>query len=185
MTPVPNDRGWERGVVVQGAVGTRCAGRFRIFRYEVRRWRDGVVPDLQFAAGGPIRLSEDAVVAEHVLEQLAFVPPLTWGPDESEVGEMWSCNAIISWALTRAGVDTDGISLPDRGRAPGWNAGIAVATRQDDTAPIATTGSRGGDLCIHRRRPSHPFIADTAARSTASSIGSCRPPPESWRAADR
>ena len=130
MTPVPNRRHWERGVVVEGPVGTRWAGRFRIFRYEVRRWRDGVIPDLQYAVGGPIRLSDDAVVAEHILEVLPGVPALTWGRDESGVGDMWSCNSIISWVLRRAGVDTDAIPLPARGRAPGWDAGIAVASRE-------------------------------------------------------
>jgi hypothetical protein len=40
---------------------------------------------------------------------------------------MWSCNSIISWTLTRAGIDTEAIALPARGRAPGWDAGIAVA----------------------------------------------------------
>ena len=156
MTPVPDDRGWERGVVVHGAVGTKWAARFRIFRYEVRRWCDGIIPDLQYAPGGPIRLTDDAVVATHVLEQLALVPALTWGRDESEVGEMWSCNSIISWVLTRAGVDTKGISLPAGGRAPGWNAGIAIATRQVGSAPIATTGSLGRDLRVHRPGPAHP-----------------------------
>jgi len=180
MTPVPNDRGWERGVVVHGAVGTRWAGRFRIFRYEVRRWRDGVVPDLQYAVGGPIRLSDDAVVAGRVLEQLAFVPALTWGRDESDVGEMWSCNSIISWVLTRAGVNTEGISLPARGRAPGWNAGIAIATRQIYAVPIAPTDSLGRDLGIHgvaqptvRRR--HP------PQYTSLSIGFSCPPVDTAR----
>ena len=41
QTPVPDGNGGERGVVAQGAVGSRWAGRFRIFRYEVRRWGDG------------------------------------------------------------------------------------------------------------------------------------------------
>ena len=39
-------RGHARGVVAGGAVGSRWAGAFRIFRYEVRCWRDGVIPDL-------------------------------------------------------------------------------------------------------------------------------------------
>ena len=51
MTPVPNRRGWERGVVAGGAVGTRAVGRLRIFRYEIRRWRDGVIPDLGVRGG--------------------------------------------------------------------------------------------------------------------------------------
>ena len=36
----------ERVVVAEGPVGIRAAGRFRLFRYEVRRWRDGVIPDV-------------------------------------------------------------------------------------------------------------------------------------------
>ena len=153
MTPVPNRRGWERGVVVEGAVGARWAGRLRIFRYEVRRWRDGVIPDLSYAIGGPIPLTDDAAVAEHILELLPCVPPLTWGRDESAAGEMWSCNSIISWVLTRAGVDTDAISLPPRGRAPGWEAGIEVATTPVAATPMARTGSVGRDPRRHRRRP--------------------------------
>ena len=135
MTPVPNRRGWERGVVVEGPVGTRWAGRFRIFRYEVRRWGDGVIPDLQHAVDEPIRLTNDADVANQILQLLPYVPALTWGRDESRVGEMWSCNSIISWVLCCADVDTVAISLPLRGRAPGWDAGIAVATK----SPTATS----------------------------------------------
>jgi hypothetical protein len=131
MTPVPNGRSWERGVVVQGAVGSRWAGWCRLFRYEVRCWREGVIPDLGHALGGPIRLTDDAAVAEGVLEQLPLVPALTWGRDESGTGEMWSCNSIVSWALRRAGVDTGVIPLPPGGRAPGWDAGIMVAARRD------------------------------------------------------
>jgi hypothetical protein len=63
MTPIPNGRRWERGVVAEGAVGTRSAGRLRIFRYEVRRWRDGVIPDLGYAVASPIRLSQDPALA--------------------------------------------------------------------------------------------------------------------------
>jgi hypothetical protein len=44
QAPVRDNDGAERGVVAEGAVGSRLAGRFRIFRYEVRRWRDGVIP---------------------------------------------------------------------------------------------------------------------------------------------
>jgi hypothetical protein len=38
QTPVLDARGEGRGVVAEGPVGTRWAGRFRIFRYEIRRW---------------------------------------------------------------------------------------------------------------------------------------------------
>ena len=33
--------GKDRGVIAEGAVGTLWAGRFRIFRYEIRLWRGG------------------------------------------------------------------------------------------------------------------------------------------------
>jgi hypothetical protein len=44
MAQVWNERAKERGVVAEGSVGTRGAGRFRLFRYEIRRWRDGRIP---------------------------------------------------------------------------------------------------------------------------------------------
>jgi hypothetical protein len=44
QTPIPDTHGERRGVVLEGPVGSRIAGRFRLFRYEVRRWRDGVIP---------------------------------------------------------------------------------------------------------------------------------------------
>jgi hypothetical protein len=129
MTPIPNRRGWERGVVAEGAVGSRWAGHLRIFRYEVRRWRDGVIPDLRFAIAPPVRLTDELPAAERILEVLPSVPTVVWGRDELRTGEMWSCNSIISWALTRAGLNTRSVALPFGGRAPGWQAGIAVAQR--------------------------------------------------------
>ena len=46
QTPISDDHGARRGVVVEGAVGSKLAGRLRLFRYEIRRWRDGVIPDI-------------------------------------------------------------------------------------------------------------------------------------------
>jgi hypothetical protein len=129
MTPVPNTRQEERGVVAEGAVGVRWAGRLRPFRYEVRR-REGVIPDLGFAVVR-LRLTDDETLAQRVLDALPSVPTPVWGRDELGAGEMWTCNSIISWTLTRAGINTGAIALPERGRAPGWDAGIAVAHRVD------------------------------------------------------
>ena len=53
QAPVRDARGEQRGVVAEGPVGTRWAGRFRIFRYEIRRWRDGRIPDIDEAVGSP------------------------------------------------------------------------------------------------------------------------------------
>src|SRR5687767_3800660 len=46
QAPIRRGDGAERGVVAEGAVGTRAAGRIRLFRYEVRRWREGAIPDI-------------------------------------------------------------------------------------------------------------------------------------------
>ena len=130
MTPVPDRRGEGRGVVAEGPVGLRPAGCFRLFRYEVRRWRDGVVPDLGFAVESPVTIATDSGFAEALLDLLPSVPTLTWGRDEARTGDMWSCNSVTSWALTRSGIDTDAIFMPARARAPGWDAGTIVARRE-------------------------------------------------------
>jgi hypothetical protein len=130
QAPVRDAKGAERGVVAEGAVGARWAGRFRIFRYEVRRWRDGVIPDVAEAVGGPQRLSDDPGRAHQLLDLVPSLPTPVWGRDEFGVGEMWNSNSVISWLIARSGIDPETIPLPTGGRAPGWDAGIAVAQRQ-------------------------------------------------------
>ena len=83
-------QGGERGVVAEGPVGTRAAGRLRLFRYEVRRWRDGVIPDVAEAVESPRRLSDDPRHARRLLELVPNVPTLAWGRDELGTGEMWN-----------------------------------------------------------------------------------------------
>ena len=120
----------ERGVVAEGPVGTRAAGRFRLFRYEVRRWRDGDIPDVAEAIESPQRLSEDADVARRLLELVPEMPTPVWGRDELRTGEMWNSNSFISWLLVRSGFDPSVIHPPAGGRAPGWHAGVVVGRRQ-------------------------------------------------------
>jgi hypothetical protein len=60
--------GSRRGVVAGGAVGASALGRFRLFRYEVRRWRQGVIPDIAEAVESPRRLSAELHVAQRLLE---------------------------------------------------------------------------------------------------------------------
>ncbi len=130
MTPVPGPAGrQERGVVGEGAVGVRWAGRFRVFRYEIRRWRDGVIPDLGFAVASPVRLTDDAEAVAGLLELVPAVPAPVWGRDELRAGEMWNSNSVVSWLLVRAGLDVAAGDPPPGGRAPGWDAGVAVARR--------------------------------------------------------
>ena len=122
--------GAARGVVAEGPVGSRLAGRFRLFRYEVRRWCDGVIPDVDEAVESPNRISEDAAVASRVLALVPDVPRAVWGRDELNAGEMWNSNSLISWVLVQSGIDAEVIQMPAHGRAPGWHSGITVARRQ-------------------------------------------------------
>jgi hypothetical protein len=129
QAPVERGEPAERGVIATGAVGSRWAGRFRIFRYELRCWRDGVIPDLAEAVDSPRRLSNDPEVALRVLQLVSVVPTPVWGRDELRTGEMWNSNSVIAWLLARSGLDPESISPPAGGRAPGWQAGIVVAGR--------------------------------------------------------
>jgi hypothetical protein len=128
--PVPDERGEERGIVAGGAVGARWAGRFRLFRYEVRCWRNGVIPDLDEAVESPRRLSSDPAEARRLLDLAPSVPAPVWGRDELGAGEMWNSNSVISWLLASSGLPVEDIGLPAGGRAPGWRAGLEVARRR-------------------------------------------------------
>lgn len=129
QAPVPDLHGERRGVVAEGPVGMRWLGRFRVFRYEIRRWRGGRIPDIDQAIASPFRVTDDAEVAERILETLPLIPTPVWGRDEFDTGEMWNSNSVVSWVLTRSDANVDTIHPPANGRAPGWDAGLAVATR--------------------------------------------------------
>jgi hypothetical protein len=130
QAPVPNLSGAARGVVAEGAVGSRLAARFRIFRYEVRLWRGGHIPDVAEAVDSPRRLTTDEAEARRVLATVPEVPTPVWGRDELNTGEMWNCNAVIAWIIGRSGLDGESIEPPAGGRAPGWRAGLSVARSQ-------------------------------------------------------
>ena len=133
QAPVRDKNGLERGVIAEGAVGSRWAGRFRIFRYEVRCWRDGVIPDIGEAVESPQRLTDDPSLAQHFLDLVPTVPSLVWGRDESRTGEMWNSNSLTSWLIARSGLQVESVHQPAGGRAPGWRAGLAVAHRHEIT----------------------------------------------------
>jgi hypothetical protein len=132
QAPVPDSRGDERGVVASGPVGARWAGRFRVFRYEIRCWPGGEIPDMDEAVESPVRLTDEESRVRLVLGAVPNVPTPVWGRDELRAGEMWNSNAVIAWVLARAGIDTDAIDPPAGGRAPGWSAGLVVERRSDD-----------------------------------------------------
>ena len=130
MADVWSVRSTEHGVVAEGSVWASWLGRSRVFRYEVRCWPDGTIPDLSEAVGGPVRVSDDSATARRLLRLVPSVPPVVWGRDELSLGDMWNSNSLTSWLLAASGVNAAELHPPGQGRAPGWNAGLALAARQ-------------------------------------------------------
>jgi hypothetical protein len=96
QAPVHDWSGKQRGVVAEGAVGSRWAGRFRIFRYEIRLWFGGHIPDVAEAVDSPRRLTDDEEPARRVLDLIGQVPTPVWGRDELATGDMWNSNSVIA-----------------------------------------------------------------------------------------
>jgi len=136
MAPVWNDAAPDRGAVCEGAVGSRLLGHSRWFRYEVRCWRDGHIPDLAEAVDSPQQLSQDQESARSLLTSVPSVPALVWGRDELGLGEMWNSNSLISWLLAQQGL-VDRVVWPANGRAPGWDAGLRLAHASGGGGPLA------------------------------------------------
>jgi hypothetical protein len=141
LAPSPDADEASRGVVATGAVGSRCVGWLRLFRYEVRCRPGGSIPDLGEAVGGPRRLTSDPRVVRRLLDRVATVPRLVWGRDELEAGEMWNSNSMIAWLIATTGLSTETLRPPPRGRAPGWYAGLEAARRSG--APHACSHCTG------------------------------------------
>jgi hypothetical protein len=137
VAPSPNADEASRGVVATGAVGSRLIGWLRLFRYEVRCWGDGSIPDLGEAVGPPRRVTSDHRVARRLLCLVATVPTPVWGRDELKAGEMWNSNSVVAWLIASAGISTDQLRPPPGGRVPGWFSGLEVARRggADSTPP--------------------------------------------------
>lgn len=130
MTPAWGSGSGDHGVVGEGPVGLRWLGRSRYFRYQVRRWKEGVIPDLRFAVGGARRVAVGTDPATQVLGLVPAFPTATWGRDEQDAGDMWNSNSLVAWLLAMGGLDASSIAPPSHGRAPGWSAGLVVAARR-------------------------------------------------------
>jgi hypothetical protein len=72
-----------------------------------------------------------------VLDLVPQVPTPVWGRDGLKTGDMWNSNSVISWLIARSGMDAESIHPPPAGRAPGWQAGLVVARRQQAKMPLA------------------------------------------------
>ena len=128
MAPVWSVSDTDRGVVSEGPVGAKWLGRSRWFRYEIRCWPDGRIPDLAEAVGDPLRLADDDEKVARLFDVIRTAPSLTWGRDEIGSEDMWNSNSLVSWLLARAGYDATEIHPPSGGRAPGWLAGLNLAS---------------------------------------------------------
>ena len=159
MTPVPRTAGVERGVVATGPVGIGFVGRLRWFRYEIRCWPGGEIPD-EAEALEPLRVSLPCDDARRLLDLVVSVPTPVWGRDSMRAGEMWNSNSVTSWVLERAGLDTAALGPPLGGRAPGWDAGIVVA-RRTTPRPSATTSG------LQETPPMTPAAAQSCAEVSA------------------
>ena len=126
--PSPDGEGNRRGVVREGPVFSRRLARFRLFRYEVRCWSDGVIPDAGYAVGGPQRVTSDPDAARALRAGVSRVPDRVWGRDEAGAGEMWNSNSVVAWLLVTAAIDPFSVAPPESGRVPGWEAGVAAAS---------------------------------------------------------
>jgi len=143
LAPSPDARESSRGVVATGPVGARAAGRLRLFRYELRCWRGGRIPDLGEAVGGPRRLTQEAARAQRVLDLVPAVPTPVWGRDELRTGEGWNSNSVIAWLVATAGLSAADLRPPVNGRAPGWDAGLQMARRGPDCGFSLTAAPHG------------------------------------------
>ncbi len=146
MTPIPRGDPATRGVVAEGPVGSPLLGRFRLFRYEVRRWPGGKIPDVAEAVDSPRRLVTDPRVARRLLDLVPTVPTYVWGRDELGVNDMWNSNSLVAWLLAVSGIDAESVQPPARGRAPGWHAGLAAAqaSTRAEAPSSAARASRTG-----------------------------------------
>ena len=139
MAPAWGAQAPDRGVVSEGPVGFAWLGRSRLFRYEIRRWRDGVIPDIDQAVDSPVDLGAAEWQARVLLSLVPGCPTPVWGRDGLGAGDMWNSNSVVAWLLTRVRLPLDDLAPPRQGRAPGWSAGVRVAQRQlarSDVGPL-------------------------------------------------
>ncbi len=165
MAPAWGGAPRDHGVTATGPVGFRRLGGSRIFRYEVRVWRDGSVPDLGFAVGDTVRVATDHARTRRLISAGSRVPGLTWGRDELGLGDMWNSNSLVAWLLTASGHDVASLEPPGGGRAPGWTAGLELARR---TGQVGCNARASSSTPSTSRGPgrAHAALASTA-RTTA------------------
>ena len=121
----------------------------------------------------PVPISADVAVIRHVMALLGEVPTPVWGPDELHTGEMWNSNSVISWVLDQAGL-LDRAGMPPRaGHAPGWDAGVIVAHREQPRR--RKVRSISGACRRAARKEGQPMDAPRGPLSSRGSVAPRRP----------
>ena len=179
QAPIRDSDGGERGVVAHGAVGSRRAGRFRIFRYEVRRWRDGVIPDIGEAVESPQQLTGDPLLAQRVLDLVPACRHSSGDATRASRGdvELQLVDLLADrpqWAPRRVGASASGWA---RSRVASWRRG----RQKSREGGVMTTvelqsyerGARHHDL--PRRGRSRLCGATSRRAGRAASAGAGRP----------
>ncbi len=124
----PAFAGGQESPLLTGPVGFRGAERWRLFRYQLRCLPVARLPDEEFVVESPTTLSTDCALIPRILALAPTIPAYTWGRRVAGSDEMWTSDSVISFLLVRAGVDLSAVAPPKGGRAPGWRAGVALAT---------------------------------------------------------
>ena len=127
--PVWNTPEPERGVVAEGPVGLRWLGRSRWFRYEVRCWRGGRIPDVDEAVDSPVRMSDDAWHAERVLALVPRFRDRHLGAGRAAHRRHVELELAHVVAPRPQRPRPVRVGPPAGGRAPGWDAGLVAGSR--------------------------------------------------------
>ena len=152
---------------------SRAPGRLRLFRYEVRCWRDGSIPDVAEAVESPRRLTDDATMATGCSGSCRGADPRVGARRAGRRGHV-ELQLGDRLAARPRRAPSAAVAPPAGGRAPGWDAGIAAAHRDLEASgldrgaaaiPAAdrTAGSRGARLTL-RGRDGTVLVGDGAQR---------------------
>ena len=147
MAPAWGAPARERGVVSEGPVGLSFLGRSRFFRYEIRRWRDGVIPDADQAVDSPVDLGATDGQARGLLALVPACPTPVWGRDELDTGDMWNSNSLVAWLLTACGTPRR------RAGSAGPAAGLRDGTPESVSRNGRWTPSRSGPVASQEVSP--------------------------------
>ena len=78
----------------------------------------------------------DAARVQRLLELVPSFPTATWDGTSWAPATCGTPNSLIAWLLAGSGHDAGALHPPAGGRAPGWDAGLAVPLRLQSEATL-------------------------------------------------